>query len=191
MRKIMLAISTILFTVPAWADELPAGSREIGRFDGSIGGQEYSLISVAYDGSEDTDMDHVLMFGMQQYSIALKNGLDEYQAGKYPLLELIIQPDPMASDEDAKKLRMDTVSLYNSGNMMFPDYSSQLQSGFGTAEIKMIKFGEDGRISFDFTADLPKVAFKDLTLTPVADADTIHIEGHFSGTVPKWAFYQQ
>lgn len=191
MRYLPSIITAVIFALPVMAEDLASGYRQIGNFTGSIGNENYSLISVSHDADENSDMGHAFGFGMHQYTIALKNGLDEYQTGKYPLLEITVQPDPMGSDEQKKNLRIDSVDLYISGNMIFPDYSAQLQSGFGTTEVENMQTDADGSISFDFTAELPKVALVNYEIQPVDGAETIRIKGHFDGKVPAWEFSSQ
>jgi hypothetical protein len=113
------------------------------------------------------------------------------------------------SPAGVKLLLIDGFADINDGEPGFPIISMSLQGGItggpmslmfvqvfdesyednlsadgplGQKSLTNFEMGEDGSISFDFSADLVRIETQ--SEEPIAGAEGAHIEGHFSGKLP-------
>ena len=181
MRMIAPLVALTL-ALPVFADELPQGYVEIGRFTGTIDGTDTTLIATAHPEGENSDLEYLGLF--DQYTIKTANGVGDYSPESLPWLEMTVQPD--AVGEDTKTLRLDSLQLFTK-DFFVPAYLAEVQAGYGTLALENLEARKDGYISFDFSADMPGTKMNELSeIVPDDNVPPTHIEGHFEGTLPEW-----
>lgn len=197
MYRLVWVFFAIFIPMSACNQQLPLGYSEVGRFTGGINAKHYSLASTSStlrlyltDGTEedvvDSDVEYGFKSGMHQYTIHLRNGLDEFGYGIPPMLKIIVRSDPAAADSAKNHLRIDHIALHNNGFHEDAEYAAQLRSGFGAIKTISLQTGKDGGIRFEFEANLSKVAMTGSKMTPVPDGGAIRIKGRFAGKVSEW-----
>jgi len=168
MRFMPAVLAAALLTTSACKDDI----EEIGKFTTQLNGNSVEFTSVF-----DITNDHSSIRQMSPGGINLLmiDGFADITDGEpdFPIISMSLQ-----SGISGGTMSLMFVQVFDQS------YETNLTADgpLGQKSLNNFEMGEDGNISFDFSADLVRITTQNEE--PVAGAEGGHIEGHFSGKIP-------
>ena len=167
MRIMTALVATTLLALPACKDD----AEEIGKFTVDLNGNNMEFIStIDSDGRSS-----IRTMSPGGVKLILIDGFAGTKDGEpdLPVISMSLQ-----SGITNNSMSLSFVQVFDES------YETVLsaEGQFGQKQMENLTIGDDGSISFDFSADLVRITTQ--SEEPIADADGAHIEGHFSGKIP-------
>ncbi len=169
MRFIPALLMAFVLALSACNDD---DIEEIGKFTTELNGDSVEFTSVF-----DITNDHssLRLMSAAGVKMMLVDGFAEIKNGEpgFPIISMSLQ-----SGFSGGPMTLLFIQVFDQS------YENNLTAGdlLGQKSLDNFEMGEDGSISFDFSADLVRVTTQ--SEEPVAGAQGAHIEGHFSGKIP-------
>ncbi len=167
MRIITTLMATALLALPACKDD----AEEIGKFTVDLNGNNMEFISTI-DSDGRSSIRTMSPGGVKLILI------DGYAGTKDGEPDLPVISMSLQSGITNNSMSLSFVQVFDES------YETVLsaEGQFGQKRMDNLTIGDDGSISFDFSADLVRITTQ--SEEPIAGADGAHIEGHFSGNIP-------
>jgi len=171
MRIIQALVVVSLISLAACKDDV-GNYEKIGKFTVKLNGDSLEFISVFDKAADRSGIRKMTPVGVDLILIDGYAG-DKDGEPDLPVISLSLQ-----SGITNKTMSLMFVQVFDK------DYQTALtsQGPIGNHQMQNLEIGEDGSISFDFTADLVRITTQEEKI--VEGAAGAHIEGHFSGTIP-------
>jgi hypothetical protein len=174
MRIITALMAATLLALPACKDDTTVADefQEIGRFTVTVDGEDKEYITYLNTESGSSGINKIPAGTM---SVWIVTGYGGVQDGSPALPELSV-----TILQTGNALKLDNIELISETAKQH--YLSNAETG--KLVLSDAGLADDGKIGFGISADMLLVDMSSNSPVPVSGVPSIHIEGHYNGTLP-------